>query len=249
MSRRAKVALTILGGIGLIGGLLQTPLLGATRHAAWSALVTVAGQWQKIAFLDYNSSYTDQLSALRAENVRLKGELRDYVRLRQQLQQPAIESLRSIEAVVAASPLDVFRTHILVNKGALDGVVLGAPVVHEGSILIGFITELDDHTAMFRLLFNPKTSLPAEVVEAEHARGLLTGHLYTSLMLSTIPRDAQLKEGHAVVTVANGITPPALLVGKIEKVYSEENKAYQQARLHVPYDVDSLRAVTILVQP
>ncbi len=249
MSRRTKAVLGIIAGLLLIGGLLQTPLLTATRRMLWSTLVASAGHWQGISWLTYDAARTDQLSSLRVENLRLKGELRDYQRLRQQLRQPAVESLRAIPAVVSGEPLDVFRTHILVNQGALDGVVLGAPVVIDGSILIGFITELSEHSAVCQLLFNPATSLPAEVLETEHARGLLTGNLYTSLVLSTIPRDAALQEGQAVVTVAQDITPPALVIGTIAKIYNEENEAYQQARLQVPYDIDSLRAVTILVQP
>ncbi len=249
MSGRTKVILAILVGMLLVGGLLQTPLLQATRKGVWSFLVATTGRWQGIALLQYDEAHMDQLASLRIENLRLKAELRDYQRLRQQLRQPAVESLRAIESLVAGEPLDVFRTHLLVNRGALDGVVLGAPVVIDGSILVGFITEVNDHSAVCRLLFNPTTSLPAEVLETENARGLLTGDLYTSLMLSTIPRDAQLREGQAVVTVANSITPPALVVGTIAKIYNEENEAYQQARLQVPYDIDSLRAVTILVQP
>lgn len=249
MPRRVKVFLTILAIIILAGGLFQTPLLRVTRTATWSLIVATVGGWQGITLLGYDAEREDQLNTLRVENVRLKGELTDYYRLRRQLDQPAVESLRAIAALVAGEPLDIFRTHFLVNRGALDGVVLGAPVVIQGSILVGFISELHEHSAVCRLLFNPETSIPAEVLETENARGLLTGSLYTSLLLSTIPRDVELHEGQSVVTVAQDITPSSLVVGTISKIYNEENETYQEARLQVPYDIDSLRAVTILVQP
>lgn len=249
MSARTKIVLSLLGVIALLVGLLQTPLLRTARQAVWAGLVVTTGRWWNVGFLTFDAGYTDQLANLRAENVRLKSQLQDYAQLRQQLKQPPLESLRTIEAVVAGAPLDVFRTHRLLNKGALDGVVIGAPVVVDGSTLVGFITELNEHTAVCRLLFHPQTSLPAEIPEAEYARGLLSGHLHTSLLLGTIPRDAHIQEGQPVVTVANELTPPALLVGVVERVYNEENEAYQQARLKVQYDPDNLRAVMIVVQP
>lgn len=249
MSSRTKIVLGLLGAIALVAGFLQTPLLHTARKTLWSGLVATTGRWWNVGFLTFDAGYTDQLSNLRSENIRLKSQLQDYAQLRAQLKQPSLESLRTIEALVAGEPLDVFRTHRLLNKGALDGVTIGSPVVVNGSTLVGFISDINEHTAVFRLLFHPQTSLPAEIPEAEYARGLLIGHLHTSLLLDTIPRDAHVEEGQPVVTVANELTPPALLVGVVERVYSEENEAYQQARLKVQYDPDTLKAVTIIVQP
>jgi cell shape-determining protein MreC len=249
MSRRNKIILSVLALVALGAGLLQTPLLATVRRAVWSGLVAGAGRWWEVGPLAYDAASVDQLSALRAENIRLKGELQDYAQLRQQLRQPAVESLRSIPALVSGAPLDVFRTHVLLNQGALDGVVLGAPVVVDGSTLVGFISDISEHAAVCRLLFDPGTSIPAEVVGLPNARGLVTGQLHTSLMLGTVPRDAAVEVDHSVVTVANGAIPAGLVIGAVERVYNEENEAYQQARLKVLYDTDNLRAVTILVQP
>jgi len=230
-------------------GLLQTPLLGTVRHALWSGSITLASRWGLVGSVEYNPSLVDQLSQLRAENIRLRSNLADYAKIREQLRQPALESVRTIPAVVVGEPLDVFRTHLLLNQGAASGVVVGAPVVMGGSTLVGFISELNEHTAICRLLWDPATSLPAEVVEAESARGLLTGHLYTSLMLNTIPRDAGIQTGQSVVTSAQDVVPAGLVIGQVERVYKEENEAYQHARLKLSYDPAVLRAVTIIVPP
>lgn len=246
ISRKAALAGFILAAGA---GLLAMSLLQSARQSAWAALVATTGWWAKVGPFSYEQEYTDQLGVLLAENARLKAELADYVELRRQLQQPSTKSMRTIEAVVAGAPLDVFRTHVLLNRGARDGVVAGAPVVSEGSVLIGYISELNEQAAVLRLLFDPETSIPAEVAGAPHARGLLIGNLYTSLLLTTVPRDAQINEGQVVVTVAQDITPAALVIGEIEKIYQAENEAYQQARIRVKYDVDDLRAVTVLVQP
>jgi cell shape-determining protein MreC len=105
------------------------------------------------------------------------------------------------------------------------------------------------HTAVCRLLFHPDTSLPAEVLGQDNSRGLLRGQSYTSLALTTVPRDASLKKNQSVVTVADEQTPQGLLIGTIDHINNAKNEAYQEATLSVPYSPDDLRAVTILVAP
>ncbi len=249
MAHRSVKLIGLLAVIIAGVGLLQTPLLHTVRHMLWSSGVAVATRVGWVQNIEYDGPLTDQLSILRAENIRLKSQLSDYDRIRQELKQPTIESARSIPALVTGEPLDVFRTHLLLNQGAASGVVMGAPVVVNGSTLVGFISELSEHTAVCRLLWHPDTSLPAEVVEAESARGLLTGYLHTSLLLNTIPRDATVASDQNVVTVAQDLTPAGLVIGHIERVYKEENEAYQHARLKLSYDPLEVRAVTIIVPP
>ncbi len=239
------VLVILVAGIGL----LQTPLLRTTRLTLWSWGSTLASRVGWIDATEFDAADTDQLGRLRAENIRLRSELANYSTLREQIRQPSLEASRSIPGLVVGEPLDVFRTHLLLNRGADSGVVIGAPVVMGGSTLIGFISELNDRTAVCRLLWHPATSFSAEVVEAEFARGLLMGHLYTSLMLTTIPRDATVASGQSVVTAAQDLVPAGLVIGHVERVYKEENEAYQQARLQLSYDPAKIRAVSIIVPP
>jgi cell shape-determining protein MreC len=249
MAHRFVKLLLVVAIVGVVGGLLQTPLFGTTRIKLWSTGISLASRWGWIDEVEYTATHTDQLAELRAENIRLRSELQDYDIIRQQLRQPTLQGSRVIQAIVVGEPLDVFRTHLLLNQGTESGLVIGAPVIVGGSTLVGFISELSDHTAVCRLLWHPATSLPAEVVEAEFARGLLTGHLHTSLMLSTIPRDATVAVGQSVVTAAQDLTPAGLVIGQVERVYQEENEAYQHARLKLPYDPAEVRAVSVIVPP
>jgi cell shape-determining protein MreC len=137
----------------------------------------------------------------------------------------------------------------VLNKGAKDGVVLNAPVTVFNSTLAGFVTEVYENRSVFRLMIDPLFSVPVILNNEQGDKGLAQGKNYTSILVSTIPRDADARPGQLVVTEGQGITPPGLLVGKIQSVRSEENEAYQEARLELTYTPDEMAAVSILVEP
>lgn len=249
MTRRSRYALWLLVVVVALGLLLQTPLARAGRDRTWWLWTATLSRWFRVGPLTVPHNVSEQLAELTAENSRLKAESADYRRLREQLGAPAFANFRSIPAEVAARPIDTWRTHYVINKGAANGVGLGAPAVIRSSTLVGFVTELHEHTAVVQLLYHPSTSLPAEVLADDLVgRGLARGKAYTSLELVSIPRDVELKEGLPVVTVQQGeVVPAGLIVGNIETTQDELHEPYRRARLSVPYDTDRIFAVAILV--
>ena len=253
MKQREKVLLVI--GAALVGGLLlmQTPLLQQARAATWQVVVAVTGKTFRVGLLDVPRNVTDQLNELRAENVRLQAELVDYRRLRAQLDVPAASEYRQIPAAIVGRPVDTFRSQYVINKGADDGVILGAPAITQSSTLVGVVSELSASTAVVQLLFHPETNLTAEVIRPEGAegplpRGLVVGERYTSLVLTTVPRDVKLESNMPVVTVADEQEIPyGLMIGSVGKVLTSESDAYQEASLKLSFDPDGLDALTILV--
>lgn len=249
MARRSVIALSILAVIIAAGLALQTPIMRGLRHFTWDRTVALTAKMAGIGSLKVDNDVLAQLGKLRVENIRLQAEKADYDKLRAQLGSAAFDNLRTIPALAGNRPLDTFRTEIMLNKGVDEGVVLQAPVVVNGSVLIGYITDTAEHSAVCRLLFNPQTSLSAEVLGVDNSRGLLRGQNFTSLALTTIPRDAHLSAGQSVVTVADGQTPAGLLIGAVGKVSNAQNEAYQEIGIRVPYDPDDFRALTVLVAP
>jgi len=249
MTLRTKIIIGLLVvGIGALLA-LQTPLLASARRASWRIATSTTGALFGIGSLALDNDVAEQLDRLTAENHRLRAELHDYHTLREQLGSPALESRRFIPALLSPQPLNVWRSELLLNRGVADGVTPGAPVVVHGSILVGFVSELSNHTATARLLIHPESSLPAEIQADEPIRGLLGGVTHTTMHLTTIPRDKEVSLGQPVVTAGNDSVPTGLLVGHIDAITAEENEAYQSAQLALPYAAEDLRAVTIVVEP
>lgn len=249
MKRRSFIAISILAVIVVVFLALQTPLLRGIRGTAWHVWLSAVTFVLPVGQLAIDNDVAAQLRELTTQNIRLKAELQDYQRLREQLGSPAFSSYRTISAEVAARPLDTFGVSFIINRGAKEGVTLQAPVVVYGSTLLGFVSQLHEHTAVVQLLLHPATNLAVEILDESNARGLLIGRRYTSLAITTVPRDAQIKSGQAVVTSAREGLPHGLHVGTIGMALREENQAYQEATITLPYDPDDVRAVNVIVEP
>ncbi len=247
-----RAALIILAVAVLVLLFLQTPLMRGVRGSAWNALTVSTGRVFRVGSLTLTKDVDEQLQRLQAENISLKSQLKEYERLKSQLSVPTLSSLRSIPAAVVGRPLDPFQNRYVLSKGIRDGVVLGSPVV-SSSTFLGFIVDVTERTSTMELLFTPTTSLTAEVVPEDPdlppVKGLLTGHHYTSVLLSTIPRDVKISPGQAVVTSANEFVPQGLFIGKVGEVVNKENEPYQTAQVLTSYTPSALEAVTILVEP
>lgn len=249
MPRRSLIAAITLTTLIVAGLLLQTPLLRHVRSAAWTVWLSAVARVFTIGPFNVSHDVDTQLQELLAENVRLKWEQREFLLLKEQLGNPAYASFRNIPAIVAARPLDTFHSQFTINRGAKDGVTLDAPVVVYGSTLVGFVTELHEHAATVQLLLHPATNLAAQVASDKRPKGLVAGRHFTSLALTTVPRDATLTPGQDVVTVGKEGLPEGLLIGKISFVQSAEDAAYHEAVVSLLFDPDSLRAVNVLVLP
>lgn len=243
------MAVGALAAIIVIFLALQTPLLNRARGLAWHSWITLVTRLWPVGALEVDNDTMEQLQRLTSENVLLKAELADYQRLKEQIGSPAMASYRAIPAEASARPLDAFGVSFIINRGVKDGITLHAPVVIYSSTLIGFISELGERTATVQLLLHPSTNLTVEALGETSPRGLLVSRHYTSLVMTTIPRDAHITAGQDVVTSASDTVPTGLRVGTVGVSRSEENQAYQEASLVLPYDPDQIRAVTIIVAP
>lgn len=193
----------------------------------------------------------DSIATLQVENERLQREQARWQRLQDQLDIPTFESFSAIPGVVVGRPIDTFRAQLIVNQGSRAGVQLGAPVVIRQAILIGFISQVNEQSSIMTLLFHPATDLTAEIVSDDKPfRGLIKGRQYTSLYLTTVPRDVVLTSGQNVVALEEpGRIPYGLLIGSIDQIYRQETGPYQEALLRLPYQPDAVEALVILVPP
>lgn len=241
-----------LGALALLVGallVLQVPVLHGLRGWTWQVWGESVGRFFNVGPLRVPNNVAEQLATLQAENARLRAEVHDYRRLREQLGTASFAGFTALPAHVIAQSLDAWHARVVINRGVRDGMALGAPAVIRSSQLVGFVTELHESTAVLQLLYHPSTSLPAEVLsETGSSRGLLQGKAYTSLVMLSVPRDRTLAAGQEVVTVyQHPLVPPGLLIGKIGAVTNEPHEPFQQAYVEALFDPDELWAVAILL--
>lgn len=249
MVQRNKLALGILAAIICLLLIFQTPLLRSLRGQFWHIWILIISQTFNIGPLTVPNNVADQLRRLTAENHRLRSELKDLEDIKKQVGIITYADFQRIDARVVAEPIDTFRSQYLVNKGTRDGLILGAPAVILDSVLVGFISELNETSAILQLTTHPATTFPGKITADEKStQGIINGHSYTSIEMTTVPRDIALVPDLAVTTVAQDkIVPGGLLIGTIDTIKTEAHDPYQQARLSLPYDKIDLKAVSFLV--
>ncbi len=254
MKKRNVAALTILGTILLGFGFLATPLMRHVRAQAWDAWVYANAKVFRIDNISVSDSDLTAITKLTNDTLRLNAELREYRRLKDQLGMPAFDDRKKIPVAIISRPSDATSSRYVINKGVADGIVQGAPVVIQGSVLIGFTKELSQHASVVETLFSPNTSVTVETIAPDDstpsARGLLESKFQTSLYMHTVPRDVPLSEGQQVITSnKDAAIPFGMIIGNIATIHNSENEAYQSAVIDVPYDLNSLDAAVVLVQP
>lgn len=252
MGKRGKIFTGLLGVLAAVLLIFQTPVLTRARGLAWDAWVSTVGRLANVGELRVEPDVLTQLQTLQSENTRLTADLRRFQRLEKQIGSSTLAGFQQIPARVAARPSDTFASEYVLNRGTKDGVASGAPVTVYGSTLAGFVSELSAHSSVVTLLLSPVNALPVEVVGGElsdvQVRGLAQGNHFTSVILSTVPRDQKLISGMQVVTAGEEpMVPHGLVVGSVGEILSTDRDAYQSAVIALPYDPGVLEAVTIII--
>jgi len=173
-----------------------------------------AAQYQ----LGLQSQRAQQVEQLTLENTRLRALLA----LRERLNTPALA------AQVLYDAADPYTRKVILDKGALDAVATGAPVLDESGVL-GQVTRVYPTVSEVTLINDPNQAIP--VLNARTgARGLAFGS--ASLRSGTLElryQDANvdMAAGDLLTTSGiDGVYPPGLQVGHVLKLENRSDSAF-----------------------
>ena len=163
----------------------------------------------------------NQVEELLLENRRL----RDLLALRQRLQAP-----EQAAEVLYDAP-DPYTRRVIIDRGQLQGVALGAPVLDETGVL-GQVTRLHPLLAEVSLLIDRDFSIPVLNVRTG-ARSVAYGDPAGggALELRFMPGNADVLEGDLLTTSGvDGVYPAGLPVATVSHVERRSESAF--ARIH-----------------
>jgi rod shape-determining protein MreC len=184
------------------------------------------------------------LAALRDENDRLRADLRDAERRIQdaaalEARVAELEAMLNIDvpgdfATVTASIFAQGATgfdHVrVIDKGSVDGIVVGQAVVDENG-LVGRIDLVNAQSARVRLISDPSVSVGVKVVTTNES-GWTSGQGFGPLTLTMYRATRPVVEGDGLVT-QGGRFPPNIRVGTVR------NTATLQAGFQLVTEVDA----------
>lgn len=211
-------------------------------------------------FSSYFSSIDDlneENSELRAEIESLEGQLADAnavkeenKRLREYLEvKKTYPDFKMLEALIVGNEGENYMTVFTLNKGSLDGVAVGMPVIVKSG-LVGSVCEVGDSWCRVRTIVEASSSAGAYVSRSGEI-GVIEGDISLKetgkCKLNYLPADADISIGDVVYTSGLGsVYPRELLIGKVSAVESNDHKREKCATVECAVDFDSLKYVMII---
>jgi rod shape-determining protein MreC len=174
--------------------------------------------------------------ALAAENARLRAllELR-----------PALQ-VRSITAEVLYEAPDPYSRKVVLDRGAMNGVVLGAPVVNEAGVL-GQVTRVYPLNAEVSLLTDKDAAIPVLNARTQQRSAAFGTALGAGMELRFIASNADVQPGDLLTTSGvDGVYPPGLPVAKVVSVDRKGEAGFARIVLQPTAKPDSVRHVLVL---
>lgn len=216
-----------------------TPVIGNIRDTLVAPL-RISQMRRQIAELE------DQLSAQLVQRARFAELERENRELRRELSFFERETHRLITARIFYHGTEAGAQTFTLNRGALDGVVLGAPVT-AGGTLIGKIVQLQNHVSIAAPLWVSPLKTAATFAGSEFTEGIVEGELNAGLKMTLIAKDADVREGMVVITSGlEKMIPRGLVIGTVERVEGDPNDLFQSAFLKPPIFAKDITIVSIL---
>lgn len=198
-----------------------------------------------------------QLSQLKKENTKLIEQMVEYERikndnkaLQDQFQEEVIDSQKLLPARIVGfqGPISSPKS-IIIDKGTLDHVAKGMPVV-VGKSLIGVVNTPTATYSSVNLVNNTFFSTVAKTTDNK-ALGVVKGN-NGAIIFERVAITDTLSKNDIVLTKGdvgeNGKIPPDLIIGKIESINKIASDPFQTAIISSYIDISRLTRVFVITQ-
>jgi len=187
------------------------------------------------AELARQAARSTQVERLTEENTRLRAllELR-----------PALQ-VRSISAEVMYEAADPFSRRLFIDRGATQGVALGAPVINEAGV-VGQVTRLYPLTSVVTLLTDREAAIPVLNTRTQQ-RSVAFGGIEGGMELRFVAGHADVEVGDTLTTSGiDGVYPAGLLVGRVSRVDRRAESGFARILVTPAVALDGVRHLLVL---
>lgn len=233
-------------------GRLSIQLLAPLQKVIGHTIRSVRGVWKHYFALVSASRENEELKkALNAayekinrsrETELLNQRLRNFLNFKEK------NSLKMIAAEVTGKDASAWFHTIIIDKGKLDGVEKGVPVVVPEGIA-GQVIEVSENFSKV-LLITDRNSAVDTLIQRTRARGIIKGKLRGQCFLNYALRKHDIEVGDVVISSGlDGVFPKGLRLGRVSEIREQNYDIFQEVTV-VPYvDFEKLEEVLIVMNP
>lgn len=139
------------------------------------------------------------------------------------------------------------KTEAFINKGA-DAQIKQGDIVVNNSNLLGQVIEVANNYSLIRFITNSNMKIPA-IIGASGVKGFVYGAGTNQFYAREIPNGQPLKVGDIFVTAGtDGVYPYGLILGKVEKIQTNETDILQEATLSANTNFSELRDLFVILK-
>jgi rod shape-determining protein MreC len=214
------------------------------------AMRNLFGQFQSRRSLRHeNDDLRQRLLGQQGALQRLETVLEENRRLRALIDGAEGQTFEFQFAELVQVDLDPFSHKVIVDRGSDDGVQIGQAVI-DGAGVMGQVEDVHAHFSEIRLISDPNHALPVQI----NRTGLRTVAFGTgdtgTLLLPSVPRQADVREGDLVVTSGLGNRfPGGYPVAVVSRVDRDEGLTFVQVEAAPLAALDRGREVLLIRTP
>lgn len=216
-------------------------------NAPGTLLDTMSTQVQTRAdLIEQTKQQEQQLFTLRSRLLKMDQLEHENQRLRELLGSPVHKESRKMVAELLSVDSDPFSHQVLINKGALDGVYNGQPVINDQGV-IGQVLHVGSTTSRVLLITDSSHGIPVRVLRND-LRAIASGSgELDKLELRNLPRNTDIQVGDLLVTSGlGGRFPEGYPVATVTRSEYVEGKPFAQVEAKPLVELDRLRYLLLL---
>ena len=208
--------------------------------------------WRHYFALVRTAHENDQLRRALALSVEESRKCREVElanhRLRNLLNFKDLEAFDVLAAeVIGRDPSIWFKT-IVIDKGKVDGVTKGLPVVNAQGI-VGQVISAGNRYAKVLLLTDPASAADA-LIQRSRSRGVVKGNAAPDCLFDYAVSNDDIQIGDWVISSGlDGVYPKGLAIGRVSGLMRPDDDLFQEVIVSPSVDFEKIEEVLIILNP
>jgi rod shape-determining protein MreC len=154
-----------------------------------------------------------------------------------------------LAARVIKNSITLRNNIITINKGKLDGIVSGMPVISPVKGVVGYIRDVSDHLATIESLLHQKTFVSVSIKKNNAFGSLVWGDRnfdYRKAYIKDIPNHFRINLKDTVVTSTYSKFPPGIPVGSVSNTGIATGGNFMTLEINLFNDFSTLQYVYVI---